>query len=225
MRLLQDFGGDFMSLDMSRYKEIKLPNLLLVHWVLNPGLLFNEVILGQRIPKVTLLDQQSSDIYANRGYVLCPHCQSLHSSRRWGKGNAFFHFNGLYCPKCEANIPTLLNVFSIIVLLLTFPIWKPMQMVFGERFKQWEISRLAKTEHLNRRPLEHVSGIKMGLYFGGAMSVFFILQNSFFLGFNTFAVLTGLLTGALAGLLFGTVMKFILSRRGRKSNLSSSSEL
>ncbi len=207
-----------MKSDMSRYKAIKLPNLLLVHWVLNPGLAFNELILGQRIPKLTLVDKQSNEIYANRQYIQCPHCQTLHTSRRWGKGNAFFHYDGLYCPECGEKIPTLLNVFSIILLVILFPVWKPLQIIFAERFKAWELSRLAKTESLEHTPLKGISGIKLGLYFGGAMSVFYIAQVGFMHEFNSHAVIAGLFEGAIAGLFFGTVIKTFLSWRGRKSD-------
>ncbi len=205
-----------MKLDMSRYKELKLPSLLLVHYVLNPGLAFNELILGQRVPKLTLIDKQSTDIYANRQYIQCPHCQTLHSSRRWGKGNAFFHYDGLYCPECGVKIPTLLNVFSMILLVILFPVWKPLQLVLGERYRKWELSRLAKTEYAEHTPSKGVSGIKLGLFFGGAMSLVFIAQNGLMAGLNKHTVFTGLIAGALAGLFFGASMKFILSRRGRK---------
>jgi len=207
-----------MKLDVNKYKVMRLPNLLLVHWILNPGLAFNELILGRRVPKITLIDKQSIDILANRNYIQCPHCQTLHSSRRWGKGNAFFHYDGLYCPQCEGKIPTLLNVFTIILLVILFPIWKPLQLVFGERFKAWELSRLAKTEGIEHMPIKSVSGIKMGLYFGGAMSVFYIIQGGVLAGYNTKVIWAGLLAGALAGLFFGMGMKIFLSWRGRKPN-------
>jgi DNA-directed RNA polymerase subunit RPC12/RpoP len=209
-------GAAAMKLDVNKYKVMKLPNLLLVHWILNPGLAFNELILGQRLPKITLIDKQSTDILANRNYIQCPHCQALHSSKRWGKGNAFFHYDGLYCPQCEEKIPTLLNLFTIILLVILFPIWKPLQLVFGERFKAWELSRLAKTEHFEHMPSKGVSGIKLGVYFGGAMSVFYIAQVGFMHEFNTHAVYAGLIGGTIGGLIFGVVMKIYLSQRGRK---------
>ncbi|RZS94996.1 hypothetical protein BC751_0509 [Cecembia calidifontis] len=32
-------------------------NPLMLHWILNPGLANNELIMGQRIPKVTLIER------------------------------------------------------------------------------------------------------------------------------------------------------------------------
>ena len=40
-----------MDFDTNKYKVWKLPHPMLIHWVLNPGLAFNELILGQRVPK------------------------------------------------------------------------------------------------------------------------------------------------------------------------------
>ena len=196
-----------------KFKEMKLPNLLLVHWMLNPGLAINEFFLGQRIPRITLIDQQSDKIFANRSFVQCPHCQTIHSVHRWGKGNAFWHFAGLYCPTCENKIPTLFNIFTIVLLVVSFPIWKPLQMVFAERFKKWELSRLQKTKGIERTLPQKISAIKMGLPFGLLMGLFFIISNGARMGYTPQNIAVGLLTGAFAGLFFGLIMKFFMNKK------------
>jgi len=202
--------------DTKRYKAVKLPNLLLLHWILNPGLAINEFVLGRRIPRLSLIDQHLQQPLTERSYVPCPHCQTLHPAKRWGKKNAFFHYAGLYCPSCQQKIPSLLNIFTIALLIVSFPLWKPVQMLFGERFKAWELKRLEKTAHYENCPPVKPDGVRMGLFYGGGMAVFFIVQNSLLTGFGREAILTGLGTGVIAGALFGAVMHFYLSRRGRQ---------
>lgn len=196
-----------------KYKVWKLPNPLLIHWILNPGLAFNELILGQRIPKETLIDQTSEAPLTERSYVECPDCGTIHSSQLWGKGNSFWHFDGLYCPTCEAKIRTLLNVFSILLLVITFPVWKPIQMLLRDRLKAWELSRfdhsaVARTT----RPDQH-SGLKSGAIFGLAMGLFFIIQSSMRSGFGMQAFAIGLLAGLASGTLFGLAMSWVSKRR------------
>ena len=62
-----------MDFDKNKYKVWKLPHPMLIHWILNPGLAFNELILGQRIPKITLIDKTSDAPLMERQYVPCPH--------------------------------------------------------------------------------------------------------------------------------------------------------
>lgn len=196
-----------------KYKIWKLPHPLLVHWILNPGLCINEVILGQRIPKISLIDETSSEPLPDRTYTECPHCETVHSSKIWGKGNAFFHYAGLYCPNCEHKIPTLLNVFSILVLIVTFPLWKPLDLLFGERFKSWELSRLRSTSTTSQKPVK-VSGVKMGLQFGGFMGLFFFIQRGLTSGWTMESGAMAILSGLIAGIFFGVAMSFFMSKRG-----------
>lgn len=95
----------------------------------------------------------------------CPHCHTIHNPKLWGKGNAFWHYNGLYCPACEGKLPTLLNVFSILILMVTFPLWKPLQLVFGERIKAWELNRLRRVAQSTANETAPFNGMKAGLFF------------------------------------------------------------
>lgn len=110
--------------DRSKFKVWALPHPLILHWVLNPGLAFNELVLGQRLPRVTLIDRTSDEPLRDRTYVPCPHCSSLHNSRvaraAWG---SFGNWFGFVCPNCKKDIPVLWNVFSLLILAVTSPFW------------------------------------------------------------------------------------------------------
>ncbi len=191
----------------------KLPHPLLIHWILNPGLCFNEIILGQRVPKICLIDETSSEPLPDRSYVECPHCETIHSSKLWGKGNVFFHYKGFYCPNCENKIPTLLNVFSVLILIITFPFWKPVDLLFGEKFKSWELSRLKSASTTSENPTE-VGGVKMGLQFGIFMTLFFFVQRGLSSGWSMESAIVAILCGLFSGIFFSVIMSFFLSKRG-----------
>ena len=46
-----------MEFDKEKYKVYTWKNWMMLHWILNPGLAINELILGQRVPKVSLEDE------------------------------------------------------------------------------------------------------------------------------------------------------------------------
>lgn len=204
-----------MSENYDKYKIWKLPHPVLLHWILNPGLCINEIVLGQRIPKISLIDETSSAPLVERTYAECPHCETIHSSKIWGKGNTFFHYAGLYCPSCEGKIPTLMNVFSFLILIITFPLWKPVSLLFGEAFKSWELSRLKKISTASKKPVQ-VSGIKMGLQFGAFMGLFFFIQRGVLSGWSLQSAFISILSGLASGLFFGLIMHLFLSRKGRR---------
>ncbi|MCY4553093.1 MAG: hypothetical protein OXC79_05430, partial [Candidatus Poribacteria bacterium] len=118
-----------MQYDKNRFKIHALPHPLVLHWVLNPVIMFNELIFGQRLPKVTLIDKKSDKPQLERSYIPCPHCETLNDSRLWAKGNAFEHWFGFVCPSCHQIIPCLWNIFSLVILAITFPL-----RYFPERF-------------------------------------------------------------------------------------------
>lgn len=94
-----------MDYDQDKYSIQKLPNPLLLHWILNPGLAINQILLGQRVPKILLIDKTSDALLMNRQYVPCPSCGAIHNGMLWGRGNAFGHWIGYICPNCEQKFP------------------------------------------------------------------------------------------------------------------------
>ena len=100
-----------MQYDKNRFKVWSLSHPFVLFWVLFPGAMFLELMFGQRLSKVTLIDKKSDKPWMERCYVPCPHCETLHDSRLWAKGNAFGHWFGLVCPSCHEIIPCLWSIF------------------------------------------------------------------------------------------------------------------
>ena len=132
-----------MQYDKNRFKIWALPHSLVLFCVLNPAIMFNELILGQRLPKVTLIDKKSDKPFFERCYIPCPHCETLNDNRLWGKRNTFGHWFGLVCPSCHQVIPCLWNIFSLAVLAITFPLWYFPARFFRQRWLEIEKKRLA----------------------------------------------------------------------------------
>ena len=145
-----------MQYDKNRFKIWALPHPNVLFWVLNPVLIVNELIFGQRAPKVTLIDQKSDKPLMERIYIPCPHCETLNNSRLWAKWNSFGHWFGLVCPSCHQIIPCLWNIFSLAVLAITFPLWYFPARFFRRRWLEKEKERLAK---VLERPLIQAKSI------------------------------------------------------------------
>ncbi|MEX0886236.1 MAG: hypothetical protein WD009_07325 [Phycisphaeraceae bacterium] len=77
---------------------------LVLHWLLNPGLVVNELLLGQRQPRVVLVCRSCDAPLGDRTYVPCPNCNTLIDGRRWSKRAGFGHWFGLVCPFCNGII-------------------------------------------------------------------------------------------------------------------------
>lgn len=122
----------------------KLPNPLLLHWVLNPGLLVNELILGQRTPARLYFCKGCRRAMYRRQYVYCPGCGELHDGMIRAKDHAFGHWLGLICPDCGSRIPSLLNVTSWLVLTVLSPVRWLLWWWFGERYQASEQRRAAR---------------------------------------------------------------------------------
>jgi hypothetical protein len=149
-----------MEFDSSKYKVQKLPNLLLVHWVINPGLAVNELVLGQRLPRVMLTDK-AQDI----DYVPCPHCKAMNDADLWSGKNSFGHWFGIICPECHQKIPSLLNLTSLLVLFFTFPIWIWLRLWGEQKWLEKEKKRFvfSSTKKAKKNRFEN---FKIGLLFG-----------------------------------------------------------
>ena len=202
-----------MQIDENKYKIWKLPNWMLVHWILNPGLAINELILGQRIPKVTLIDKTSSAPLLERQFVPCPTCGEINDGRLWAKGNALGHWFGLWCPKCGNKIPCLWNLTSLLVLALTFPIWLPLKMLFEEKWRQRELAKLRTMSDVPFLTAKKVSWVRMGFTFGFLMFCFMSLPRLFAGSLNAQQVVIQAATWGIAGLMFGAIMWFFLGRK------------
>ena len=172
-----------MQYDKNRFKIHALPHPLVLHWVLNPVVMFGELIFGVRVAKVTLIeiDKKSDKInkksdkpQMERTYIPCPHCETLNDRRLWA--NDFGNWFGFVCPSCHEIIPCLWNIFSLAVLAVTFPLWCFPARFFRRRWLEKEKERLAKSlEH----PLIQAKSINspliffMGIFVAGVFAVIF----------------------------------------------------
>src|SRR5215213_3473660 len=70
------------------------PHPLILHWVLNPGLMVNELLLGQRIPKITYFCRHCGSETTGLRYYHCDACDRFHEETIWTDGNGFGHWLG-----------------------------------------------------------------------------------------------------------------------------------
>ena len=212
-----------MNFDRKKYKVYTWKNWMMLHWILNPGLIVNELILGQRVPKITLEERTLNKTRFERGIVPCPHCETLHDGRTWSteNGTAFKNWFGLYCNKCGKIIPCLINIFSFLVLILTYPIWgwfknkmkKKWLEKQPQRFKNIDIKKVPN-------PYDKKSWIKTGLGWGLfmfiMMSIVFPLYDGSEINIKT--ILIGVVIWTISGLFFGYTMKLFFNAKINKQS-------
>lgn len=206
-----------MEFDSKKYKVYTWKNWMMLHWMLNPGLAFNELVLGQRVPKVTLEDKISDKPRLERSIVPCPHCKTMHDGRTWSTHNktAFKNWFGYYCPNCSGIIPCLMNVFSWIILAITYPLWGWFRKSLKEAWLQRQPARF-KTIQLESvpNPFEKKGWIYTGLAWGAVMFVIMSLLIPFFFNepITLETVTLGMVIWTLGGLCFGFSMKLFLGK-------------
>lgn len=207
-----------------------------LHWVLNPGLVFNELVLGQRLPKIMYVCKSCDTGVGLRSYVHCSGCDTFHPGLIWSKENALGNWLGYVCPKCGSEIPCLWNFTSLLVLALSSPIWylpiKYNRKKLLARRQQQMIRFLQKSGDLPvpGKKQELISYKKMGLYWGTAMFlVFSLLQPAIqLISHGRFSIQAyfqqvlvcaaiGIFIWPVGGLIFGWAMQFLLEKRGKKA--------
>ena len=212
-----------MQYDKNRFKIWALPHPLVLFWVLFPALIFNELILGQRHPKVSLIDKESDKPLLERCYIPCPHCETLNDARLWGKRKAFGNWFGLVCPSCHQVIPCLWNIFSLVMLAITFPLWYFPARFFRRRWLEKEKERLA---NVLERPLIQAKSINWllrgTLYWGGFMWVILgvIPQIREVLNggeWDLMMMFVSLPIWMVGGFAWGLFMRFFMNRKGEKA--------
>ncbi|KAA5802435.1 hypothetical protein F1654_11490 [Alkalicaulis satelles] len=203
-----------MAFDRKRYTVWTWRHPLILHWILNPGLAFNELVLGQRQPAVTLIDRASAKAFIERQYVPCPTCGAHNHGLVYAK-TAMGNYAGLVCAECGAAIPTLKNALTWLVLMLTWPLWKPLERRFGPGLRARQFAKLQAAKTDLQPQINRASGVRMGLYFGSVMGLVYIVMSlAMGLDWNA-GLLTGGLAGLAAGILFGVTMKLFLSFKER----------
>ncbi len=193
---------------------------LVVLYRLTPVFVFNELILGHRVVRETLICRSCDEPWADRVYLRCPGCNNLHSGRLWswdsGPGVALGQWFGYVCPSCGEPIPCIWNFWSLLILAVTFPLWYfPAQKLRPRRLeRQKGLLRAAQEEGV--RSIAEFPTVRIGVLVWGC---------PMFALFGTIAIVDGdmsvvpitALMSALGGLGVGLAMKFILCRRPRRA--------
>ncbi|WP_159800295.1 hypothetical protein [Flavobacterium sp. MK4S-17] len=201
-----------MEFDKEKYKVLNWKNIAMLHWIINPGLAFNELVLGQRVPKISLIEISTDKPLYERSFIPCPHCNTIHDGRIWSVQNntAFKNWFGLYCPTCSNVIPCFTNIFSFIILAVTFPVWGWFRKQLKNAWLKKQPARYRDAGiSLPQNPYNKKGWIKEGLTWG---TIMFILMEILLpaiedeeIGWRNFAV--GIPIWLLGGLLFGYSMK------------------
>ena len=202
-----------MDFDKNKYKIWKLPHPMLIHWILNPGLAFNELILGQRIPKITLIDKTSDAPLMERQYVPCPHCNTIHNGSLWAKQGGFKNWFGLFCPNCENIIPCIWNLTSLVLLAVTFPLWGWFRRPLESKWRKFKKNQFIKNKDLEPITAKNTSWLTMGIIYGTLMFCFMSLPKIISGDVTSKYIITQILIWLVAGLAFGGAMKWFLDRR------------
>ncbi|KAA6338499.1 hypothetical protein EZS27_013503 [termite gut metagenome] len=201
-----------MEYDKEQFKVYTWKNWMMLHWIINPGLAVNELLLGQRVPKVTLEDKISDKPRIERSFVPCPHCNTYHDGRTWSihNGTAFKNWFGLYCPNCGQIIPCLTNATSFIILILTYPVWGWFKSSLKENWLKKQPDRYRELSYESLpKPYQGKNWIKSGLLWGLfmliSMTLIFLLFEGKAITLGT--ILIGIPLWTIGGLGFGYFMK------------------
>ena len=204
----------------SNLKRLELPHPIIHHWFVNPGLAFNEIVLGQRLPTTQLIFQDCDGPMLDRSYVPCPSCEAMHFGRLAGGKRGFGNWRGIGCPSCSEAIPSIWNVFSLVILALSFPLWAlPYFLHFRKKpvrpFFQLENGQPPTPKRLTKK-----TWIFMGAGWGGAMWLIMSFLPAFTGGElpSWSAAFVGLPIWVLGGFAFGLFMWFFLGRAPNKKD-------
>ena len=208
-----------MNFDTAKYKLWTWKNPLMLHWMLNPGLAFNELVLGQRIPKIMLIERDSHKSLAEKSFIPCPHCNTIHPSVKWSVQNhtAFKNWFGLYCDNCGNTIPCLTNLTSYLLLALTFPVWVWFRKSWKRKWLSVQKEKFLKPANLTVPQFNWVAvGLSWGFFMFLFMEVIYVLISGGRFSLRGFFV--GMVTWTLGGLFFGFIMKKFMGRLMSKAS-------
>lgn len=192
---------------------------MMLHWIINPGLFINELIFGQRVPKIMLLERDSKKTYVGRNFIPCPHCHTIHPELKWSaqNGTAFNNWFGLYCDNCGKIIPCLWNLTSLVILAVTFPVWYWLKDRWKEKWLKTQKEKFSKPLDLT---IPNVKWWAIGLHFAlgyfiiDRLFTYLILQEDFI-----WKKLIGHIIGSLIlGLIFGYIFKNMVLKKSAKPN-------
>lgn len=191
------------------YSVKRFPNVGYVFWLLNPAIMINELILGQRIPQETLVETDVPSGTLPKEYVECSECGQLTDLELWPQvGKKFGNWFGLACPTCGSKLPTSLNVWSRLCVIILFPLVFFLKAKFQDRALSQQVLILRGSEPQRASAKGAQKVIKRGVLFGAAMAVVLFFASLAELGSMSPSIIIGLVGGGASGLLFGGLMYF-----------------
>jgi len=200
-----------MEYDQVKYQIQDWKNARSLYWILNPFMAIKELVFGQRVPKIILIERHFNKSLRERTKIPCPHCETLHSGLKWSlNNNASKNWFGLFCDHCGRTIPCLTNLTSYLFLVLTFPVW----VWFKDQWKaKWLQQQPARYENLDLQTIHNpyagigwvMEGLEWGFFMFLLMSMFHRMIDRPTLQLRQIAV--DVVVWIVAGLLFGLYMK------------------
>lgn len=211
-----------MKYNEEKYKIWNWKSPVILHWMINPGLVINDLILGQTIPKVMLIERKGNKPFYERSLVPCPHCGTLHNGLKWSAQNktAFKNWYGFYCDHCGEIIPVQRNLTSLLILAITYPIWGWFKKSLKE---DWLKKQPERYLNLKLEISENKNSTKNWLKYGLLWALFMYVTMTFLFPLiqhepiSTTIALIGIPIWILAGLGFGYTMKVWMNRKGEKT--------
>ena len=212
-----------MKYDKIKYKIWDWKSPVILHWIINPGLVINELILGQTIPKVMLIEREGDKPFFERSLVPCPHCGTLHNGLKWSFQNktAFKNWYGFYCDNCGKIIPPQRNLTSLLILTITFPLWGWFRKTLKENWLKKQPERYKNINlELPKKKNTTKNWLKSGLFFGLFMYVMmtFIFPLIEQESINIKQILISIPLWLIAGLGWGYTMKIWVNKKEKKSS-------
>lgn len=183
--------------------------------------MFNELFLGQRVPKITLIKEDIRKTLTEKSFIPCPHCGIIHPSLEWSSQNktGFGNWFGLYCNHCGKVIPCLRNLTSLVIIVITFPIWIWFKKPWEKKWLMIQKEKFAKPLKLSAREYSvWLKALKIGIgyYLLIMLTKFVIFQETF-----TWKKPIGNFVGAMiVGFVSASIIKEMIMKRPVKKNLS-----
>lgn len=211
-----------MKYDKEKYKIWDWKSPMILHWIINPGLVINELILGQTVPKVILIEREGNNPFYHRSLVPCPHCGKIHSGLKWSFQNktAFKNWFGYYCDNCAEIIPVQRNLTSLIILILTFPIWGWFRKTLKQNWLAKQPDRYKNISlEIPEKKNSTKSWLKSGLLWGLFMFVSMVLIYPMIKGVEITqeSILIGIPLWLIVGLGWGYTMKRSMNKKGKEN--------
>lgn len=124
------------------YEKLNWTHPTIFIQLIDPLDTIENLLYGKTTPLILLMDKKTKDLF-----VPCPHCGAIHSKSKWGTQTMKAEANwfGYYCSSCNKVIPVRHNIFSFLILILTFPLWGPFKNILKQRWLKQQSVRFCKS--------------------------------------------------------------------------------